>query len=64
MKFSHRTTSVSDHHLDALAEPNDVVDVHIIDSIGGGRSLYVDVNGITILRIGRIQSQIEVTRDD
>lgn len=50
--------------LDASAEPNDVVDVRIMPTPSGGQTLYVDVNGITVLRIGRIQQEIEVTRDD
>lgn len=43
--------------IDAVADPEDQINVRIVKGIVGN-SLYVDVNDITILRIGRITTQI------
>jgi hypothetical protein len=50
--------------IDGVAEEDDMIDIRIQNDIGsGGVKLYVDVNGITVLRIGRIKQQIEVQDD-
>lgn len=49
--------------IDAVADADDKVDIRI-DNRGAtqGQTLYVDVNGITVLRIGQLKQEIEVTR--
>jgi hypothetical protein len=50
--------------IDGVAEEDDMIDIRIQNDIGsGGVKLYVDVNGIAVLRIGRIKQQIEVQDD-
>lgn len=47
--------------IDVVAAPADNVEVEIQDRGGSqGRTLYVHVNGITVLRIGHIQVPIVV----
>lgn len=46
--------------LDAVAEPDDVFQVEVSYDITGGLKLYVHVNGITCVRIGRIQKDVGV----
>jgi hypothetical protein len=53
--------------MDCIAETGDVVDVRVQDSIisGGGKMLYVDVNGRTILRVGRIEpNNLQINEND
>lgn len=46
------------HSVDAVAEPDDVIQVEIQDR-PQGKVLYIHVNGETIFRVGQIKS-IEV----
>ena len=53
--------------LDAVLEPGESIQIEIQDElVGGGQRLYLNVNGSTVVRIGRINTRIEVkdsTRD-
>lgn len=42
--------------IDGVAEDQDIIEIEIQNDIGGGSKLYVHVNGITHLRIGRIEN--------
>jgi len=49
--------------LDCLADEGEEVDVEIQDrGQGQGLVLYVNVGGITLLRIGKITQEVEVKR--
>lgn len=52
--------------MDGVADPQDIVQVRILKgrtvAHDAAHTLYVDVNGITVLRIGLIRSEVEVTR--
>lgn len=50
--------------LDAIAEPDDHVDVRVYEPIKGmGLTLAIDVNGVTVIRLGRIKNEIELVRE-
>jgi hypothetical protein len=49
-----------DQKIDGVAEPEDILHLRIQVDIAGGQKLYVDLNGITILRIGRIKQPIKI----
>ncbi len=49
--------------IEGVAEPEDQIDVRVGNSITG-KVLYIDVNGVTRVRIGHIQKEIEVIRED
>lgn len=48
-------TSKEDNTIDAVADPDDIVEIDVQYDLAGGKKLYVNVNGKTILRIGRIE---------
>lgn len=50
--------------IDAIADENDLVNVDIYKGVSGGLVLCINVNGETILRIGRIKKEIEVVTSD
>jgi hypothetical protein len=50
---------------DAIASPEEQVEVSIYSPAGGyGLTLCVNVNGVTVFRVGGIMWEIEVTRHD
>jgi hypothetical protein len=48
------------NRFDGVAAEDDVVGIRVQNDIAGGVKLYIDVNGVTFLRIGQIKQQIEV----
>jgi hypothetical protein len=50
--------------LDAIAEPDDHIDVRVYPGvIKGEQNLAVDVNGVTVVRIGKITQEVELVRE-
>jgi hypothetical protein len=50
--------------IDGIAEANDRVDIRVIDRGPTlGQTLYVDVNGMTVLRLGQLHQEVEITRE-
>lgn len=48
--------------LDVVADPTDIVQVRVQPTIGHKRVVYIDVNGVTLVRIGQINPEnIEVS---
>lgn len=58
MKYS--TQQAPNPFMDARADTDDQIAVRIGPSITGGKTLYIDVNGITIIRIVGIDREVEV----
>lgn len=50
--------------LDAIADLDDRIDIRVVRQLGlVGQTVYVDVNGITMVRIGHITQQVEVFQE-
>lgn len=47
-------------NFDAVAEPDDQFQVEVLRS-PTGKTIYVHVNGQTVVRIGHIKTEVEVT---
>lgn len=64
MKYSINNTELpNSSFLEGRAAEDDHIDIRVQPSyVPGEQMLYVDVNGITLVRIGAIKQEVEVTR--
>lgn len=58
------TKTIITPHFDAVAEEDDHIDVRTYTPAGGnGKTLCIDVNGVTVVRIGNIQNAIALVEE-
>lgn len=49
--------------VDCIADENDFIEVEVVNS-PSGLVLYIHVNDVTIIRVGRVRQEINITRRD
>ena len=55
-----------DIHIDGVADRDDTVEIRVVDhgTKELGQTVYVDVNGVTLVRLCRIKKQVEFYREE